>query len=178
MGEGSNPVSSTLFGPFRGRNSFRFRDAVCLRGHRCHLRCAGRRLPGGCVLAGGNGRNRTRHARRGHNHPRPTTTNGDTPTRDTVTPTPYPPTMTEGPDFEAIQSSSRHGTRSRYKAGCRCDDCRASNAAYQRRRREELRAELEEVQQASARWLPVLGGVVIVGGWVWAILRRAKSLAN
>ncbi|UQN30681.1 hypothetical protein [Brachybacterium kimchii] len=27
---------------------------------------------------------------------------------------------------------SDHGTRSHYRAGCRCDDCRAANAAYDR----------------------------------------------
>lgn len=28
-----------------------------------------------------------------------------------------------------------HGSRSRYKAGCRCEPCRAANAEYVRRRR-------------------------------------------
>lgn len=34
------------------------------------------------------------------------------------------------PDFDAIALSSRHGSRSMYKSGCRCDDCRAANASY------------------------------------------------
>jgi hypothetical protein len=32
----------------------------------------------------------------------------------------------------------RHGTRKRYGAGCRCDDCRAAQRLYQRRYRERL----------------------------------------
>jgi hypothetical protein len=32
----------------------------------------------------------------------------------------------------------RHGTRKRYGAGCRCDDCRAAQRLYQRRYRERV----------------------------------------
>lgn len=44
--------------------------------------------------------------------------------------------MTQGPDFNAIQATSRHGTCARYKAGCHCDQCRAADTAYQRQRRQ------------------------------------------
>jgi hypothetical protein len=30
----------------------------------------------------------------------------------------------------------RHGTRARYQHGCRCDKCKATQCAYQRRYRE------------------------------------------
>lgn len=32
------------------------------------------------------------------------------------------------------RQAPRHGTRSRYQTGCRCDDCRAANTAYSRDR--------------------------------------------
>jgi hypothetical protein len=33
--------------------------------------------------------------------------------------------------------AKNHGTRQRYGAGCRCDDCKAAQCAYQRRYREQ-----------------------------------------
>lgn len=33
------------------------------------------------------------------------------------------------------KKSAEHGTRTQYRAGCRCDECRAANAAYVRERR-------------------------------------------
>lgn len=38
-----------------------------------------------------------------------------------------------------MTARSAHGTRSRYQAGCRCDDCRAAQAAYGRARAAEKR---------------------------------------
>jgi hypothetical protein len=34
--------------------------------------------------------------------------------------------------------AARHGTRARYKAACRCDECRAAQAAYQARYRDRV----------------------------------------
>ena len=34
--------------------------------------------------------------------------------------------------------AARHGTRARYKAACRCDECRAAQASYQARYRDRV----------------------------------------
>ena len=84
--------------------------------------------------------------------------------------------MASTPDFDAIAASSRHGTRSRYKHGCRCDDCRAANTAYQRQRRHALRLE-EAAEPGSNRdgWIAPVVGISVALAAAWALIRRAAT---
>ena len=67
--------------------------------------------------------------------------------------------MEEGPDFAAIQASSRHGSRARYKSGCYCDACREANTAYHRRRREAQRVAPDpsvDIVETVGKWIGVI----------------------
>lgn len=59
--------------------------------------------------------------------------------------------------WDARPRVAEHGTRSRYQAGCHCDDCRQANAEYHRRRRagrgREVSGEAREFRiQLPAGW--------------------------
>ena len=83
--------------------------------------------------------------------------------------------MDKGPDFDA--NGSRHGTRSRYKAGCRCDECRGANSGYQLRRRAILRAEAlgDDSDVGRDEWMVPVVGVVAAVALVSGVIRRAAS---
>ena len=86
--------------------------------------------------------------------------------------------MEDTPDFAAIQASSRHGSRARYKAGCRCDACRAANAAYQRTRREAGRIAPDpaaDIAQTVGKWIGTTLRAGALAVLIVAFFRRASS---
>ena len=86
--------------------------------------------------------------------------------------------MERGPDFAAIRASSRHGTRARYKSGCRCDPCRGSNTAYHRRRREARLQPVEapsDTAEAIGRFLGFSLRTGAVALFVLGLIRRMSS---
>ena len=68
-----------------------------------------------------------------------------------------------------------HGTRSCYKAGCRCDDCRAANAAYHRQHRVEM-AEAKPESKTPERIAAAVGVAIAIGS-VWVRMRRERRQA-
>lgn len=52
-----------------------------------------------------------------------------------------------------VPGAARHGTRSAYVSGCRCDDCRRSHARYERARRTARREEAATARAAEPAWL-------------------------
>jgi len=85
--------------------------------------------------------------------------------------------MSDAPDFDAIQATSRHGTRARYKHGCRCDPCQDANTTYQRQRRAALRSEAVSSNYDPNRegWIVPLVGIAVGLAATWAVIRNAVS---
>lgn len=64
-------------------------------------------------------------------------------------------------------SKHPHGTRTRYVAGCRCDDCKASNARRWRERRTRMHDLAAEVKPSG----PPIPGTFFRGGREIAVVR-------